>query len=120
MFFPQYKIRDTAMSVIGRLFREILERTGVTKQTDKNVTLYSLRHTAIMMRLVKGNVNTLYLARNARTSQQMIDQFYASHLTTDQVREHLHRFESVEKKKTVKKIVQKTEKPKKTSSKSVQ
>jgi hypothetical protein len=117
VFFPQYKVRDTAMSVIGRLFREILERTGITEQTDKNVTLYSLRHTSIMMRLVKGNVNTLHLARNARTSQQMIDQFYASHLTTDQVREHLHRFESVEKKKITAK---KTVKPKKTSSKSVQ
>jgi hypothetical protein len=46
------------MSVIGRLFREILDRTGIAEQTDKNVTLYSLRHTAIMMRLVKGNVNT--------------------------------------------------------------
>ncbi len=110
VFFPQYKIRDTAMSVIGRLFREILDRTGIAEQTDKNVTLYSLRHTAIMMRLVKGNVNTLHLARNARTSQQMIDQFYAAHLTTDQVREHLHRFESVEKKK----IAQKTVKSKKT------
>lgn len=120
VFFPQYKIRDTAMSVIGRLFREILDRTDIAKQTDKNVTLYSLRHTAIMMRLVKGNVNTLHLARNARTSQQMIDQFYASHLTTDQVREHLHRFESVEKKRTAKKIAQKTAKTKKTSSKSVQ
>jgi hypothetical protein len=105
------------MSVIGRLFREILERTGIPEQTDKNVTLYSLRHTSIMMRLVKGNVNTLHLARNARTSQQMIDQFYASHLTTDQVREHLHRFESVEKKKVATK---KTTKSKKTSSKSVQ
>jgi len=66
---------------------------------------------------VKGNVNTLHLARNARTSQQMIDQFYASHLTTDQVREHLHRFESVEKKKITAK---KTVKPKRTSSKTVQ
>jgi integrase len=120
VFFPQYKIRDTAMSVIGRLFREILERTGIPEQTDKNVTLYSLRHTSIMMRLVKGNVNTLHLARNARTSQQMIDQFYASHLTTDQVREHLHRFEAVEKKKIEKKVAQKTDKSKKTSSKSVQ
>jgi hypothetical protein len=117
VFFPQYKVRDTAMSVIGRLFREILERTGIPEQTDKNVTLYSLRHTSIMMRLVKGNVNTLHLARNARTSQQMIDQFYASHLTTDQVREHLHRFESVEKKKVATK---RTAKSKKTSSKSVQ
>jgi integrase len=99
LFYPQYKNRDTMMSVVGRLFRKIIERTKLETTTDKNITLYSLRHTSIMMRLVKGNVNTLHLSRNARTSQQMIDQFYSSHLTTDQVRVHLQRFESVEKKK---------------------
>ena len=99
VFFPQYTNRDTMMSVVGRLFRKIVERTNLETTTDKNITLYSLRHTSIMMRLVKGNVNTLHLSRNARTSQQMIDQFYGSHLTTDQVRVHLQRFESVEKKK---------------------
>ncbi len=121
VFFPQYSVRDTAMAVIGRQFREILKRTGIEEQTDKNITLYSLRHTAIMMRLVKGNVNTLHLARNARTSQRMIDQFYASHLTTDQVREHLHRFESKEKEASIKKVSKrKLSKPNKTSSKTVQ
>ena len=99
LFFPQYNNRDTMMSVVGRLFRKIVERTNLETTTDKNITLYSLRHTSIMMRLVKGNVNTLHLSRNARTSQQMIDQFYSQHLTTDQVRVHLQRFESVEKKK---------------------
>jgi len=99
VFFPQYTNRDTMMSVVGRLFRKIVERTNLETTTDKNITLYSLRHTSIMMRLVKGNVNTLHLSRNARTSQQMIDQFYSQHLTTDQVRIHLQRFESVEKKK---------------------
>jgi integrase len=99
LFYPQYKNRDTMMSVVGRLFRKIIEKTNLEKNTDKNITLYSLRHTSIMMRLVKGNVNTLHLSRNARTSQQMIDQFYSQHLTTDQVRVHLQRFESVEKKK---------------------
>ena len=99
VFFPQYNNRDTMMSVVGRLFRKIVERTKLETTTDKNITLYSLRHTSIMMRLVKGNVNTLHLSRNARTSQQMIDQFYSQHLTTDQVRVHLQRFESVEKKK---------------------
>lgn len=99
VFFPQYTNRDTMMSVVGRLFRKIVEKTKLETTTDKNITLYSLRHTSIMMRLVKGNVNTLHLSRNARTSQQMIDQFYSQHLTTDQVRVHLQRFESVEKKK---------------------
>jgi site-specific recombinase XerD len=92
LFYPTYINRDTAMSVIARLFRKIVEKTAIETQTDKNVTLYSLRHTSIMMRLVKGNVNTLHLARNARTSQNMIDQFYAQHLTSDLVREHLHQF----------------------------
>ena len=62
------------------------------EKTDKKPTLYSLRHTSIMMRLINGNVNTLALARNARTSQAMIDKFYAAHLTTNQVREQLHGF----------------------------
>ena len=98
VFFPSYLNRDTAMSVIARLFRKIVEKTAIETRTDKNVTLYSLRHTSIMMRLVKGNVNTLHLARNARTSQNMIDQFYAQHLTSDLVREHLHQFTNTAKK----------------------
>ncbi len=51
----------------------------------------------------------------------MIDQFYASHLTTDQVREHLHRFENKEKEKNIKKVPKKKLlKTNKTSSKTVQ
>jgi hypothetical protein len=45
-----------------------------------------------MFRLTLGEVDTLALARNARTSQAMIDKFYASHLTTSQVRKQLHAF----------------------------
>ena len=45
-------------------------------------TIYSLRHTAIMYRLIFGDgINTLMLARNARTSVEMIDRFYAKPLT---------------------------------------
>jgi hypothetical protein len=43
-----------------------------------------------MMRLIIGRVDSLALARNARTSQQMVDKFYAAHLTTAQVRKQLH------------------------------
>ena len=92
MFLPTYSNRDTAMAVIARQFREVLKRTGLGIGTGKNLTLYSLRHTSIMLRLTKGQVDTLVLARNARTSQQMIDKFYAQHLTTDQVRRQLHAF----------------------------
>ncbi len=92
IFFPTYKNRDTAMAVIARQFREILKESQINVETGKNLTLYSLRHTAIMLRLIKGDVNTLTLARNARTSQQMIDRFYAAHLTTEHVRRQLHGF----------------------------
>ena len=91
VFFPRIReIRTTAMEVISRLFKRIIEESKIEDRTGKRITLYGLRHTAIMFRLIIGNVDTLVLSRNARTSQNMIDKFYASHLTTDQVRRQLH------------------------------
>jgi site-specific recombinase XerD len=91
VFFPQIREnRTTAMEVISRLFKKIIEESKIEERTGKKITLYGLRHTAIMFRLIIGNVDTLVLSRNARTSQNMIDKFYASHLTTDQVRRQLH------------------------------
>ena len=91
VFFPQIREnRTTAMEVISRLFKRIIEESKIEEGTGKKITLYGLRHTAIMFRLIIGNVDTLVLSRNARTSQNMIDKFYASHLTTDQVRRQLH------------------------------
>lgn len=95
IFFPTYKNRDTAMAIIARIFRQILNESSIDESTGKNLTLYSLRHTSIMLRLIKGDVNTLALARNARTSQQMIDRFYAAHLTTEHVRKQLHGFTEI-------------------------
>jgi len=94
VFFPEYseKQRDKVMQVVAKLFKRIVAETAIEIKTDKKLTLYSLRHTAIMMRLTIGQVDTLSLARNARTSQAMIDKFYAAHLTTNQVRKQLHAF----------------------------
>jgi site-specific recombinase XerD len=94
VFFPEIgeKERDLVMYEVGKLFKRIVQETGIQVKTDKKITLYSLRHTAIMFRLTLGEVDTLALARNARTSQAMIDKFYASHLTTSQVRKQLHAF----------------------------
>jgi integrase len=92
VFFPTYANRDTAMAVIARQFKKVVEHALIENESDKNITLYSLRHTAIMLRLINGNVETLSLAKNARTSQAMIEQFYAAHLTTDHVRKQLHAF----------------------------
>ena len=48
-------------------------------------TIYSLRHTCIMYRLLYGeDIDVISLARNARTSEEMIDRFYASQLTGEE------------------------------------
>jgi hypothetical protein len=47
-------------------------------------TLYSLGHTSITLRLLYGNgIDLLTLARNARTSVEMIERFYSSNLTAE-------------------------------------
>jgi len=111
VFFPEYgeNQRNLMMYEVAKLFKRIVAETHIEEKTDKKFTLYSLRHTAIMMRLTIGQVDTLSLARNARTSQAMIDKFYAAHLTTDQVRKQLHAFPNAEppKKTATKKVATK-------------
>lgn len=91
VFFPEYKNRTTAMAVIGRQFRKALEEAGLQEQGELH-TLYSLRHSSIMYRILKGDVDTLTLAKNARTSQAMIERFYASRLAPLMNIEKLHSF----------------------------
>jgi integrase len=102
VFFPYYPNRTTMMSVWGKLFRAVLEKSKIEETTGKNISLYSLRHTSIMYRLMYGKVDTLILAKNARTSQGVIEQFYGAHLTTAQARKQLHSF--VDKKSKIKPI----------------
>lgn len=47
---------------------------------------------AIMFWLLRSNVDTLVSAKNARTSQGFIEQFYGSHLTTHQARRQLRSY----------------------------
>ncbi len=120
VFFPEYENRNTAMEVIARLFRRITKESLIQQKTGKNITLYSLRHTAIMLRLIIGKVDSLALARNARTSQQMVDKFYGSHLTTQHARKQLHAFPNAEKKSNQKtQITKKQETPSKPVKKAV-
>jgi len=127
VFFAEYANRDTAMAVMARLLKRIVAETDIETKTGKNITMYGLRHTAIMMRLTIGRVDALALAKNARTSQQMIDKFYASHLKTSQVRKQLHAFpneqaaksDAKNKKGAAKKTVAKKTPTKNTTSKKV-
>lgn len=84
VFLPQYGAnrRGAALTQLQRQFSVVLAHTGLAQDTQsKERSLYSLRHTCIMFRLLYGGgVDLLTLARNARTSPEMIDRFYASHL----------------------------------------
>ena len=84
IFLPHYLNRTTAGKVIQRQFRELLAEAKL--QTDTHTgqrhSIYSLRHTAICMRLINsgGQVNIFNLAKNAGTSVEQIERFYARNL----------------------------------------
>jgi hypothetical protein len=85
VFFPEEQNRRLVLDIAGWAFNWILKDLGIKAGphgTDRS--LYSLRHTAITFRLIYGgNIDLLTLARNARTSVEMIDKFYASTLSAE-------------------------------------
>ncbi len=85
LFLPTVRNRTAAGPILSQHFNKVLEAAGLrTGQLGQARTLYSLRHTAIMFRLLYGKgIDLLTLARNARTSVQMIEKFYASQLTAE-------------------------------------
>ena len=84
LFSPHYKNRETAARNIQRQFRVVLDEAGVKDDPASGIkyTIYSLRHTAICMRLIlsHGEVNIYNLAKNAGTSVEQIERFYARRL----------------------------------------
>jgi hypothetical protein len=86
VFYPQYSNRGYALKLLQQQF-DILLRELELEQGVKGGkrTIYSLRHTGIMFRLMYGEkMDYVTLARNARTSAEMIDRFYASQLESEQ------------------------------------
>ncbi len=82
VFLPMAASRDFAMKLLAKQFEIVLEITKLKLSIiNEPRTLYSLRHSCIMYRLLFGSgIDTLTLARNARTSPEMIDRFYAAPL----------------------------------------
>jgi integrase len=63
-----------------KLFNGILTRAKLKLDRDNNRrTAYSLRHTYICMRLMEG-ADIYQIAKNCRTSVEMIERFYAAHI----------------------------------------
>lgn len=64
------------------LFNNILDELGLKFDRDGNRrTAYSLRHTYICLRLMEG-ADIYQIAKNCRTSVEMIEKYYAAHLKT--------------------------------------
>ena len=85
LFLPNVMDRNGAIRLLEDYFRRLLISTQLRYTQHKQArTLYSLRHSAITFRLLYGNkIDLLTLARNARTSPEMIDKFYASGLSAE-------------------------------------
>ncbi len=64
------------------LFNTILDELDLKIDRDGNRrTAYSLRHTYICLRLMEG-ADIYQIAKNCRTSVEMIEKYYASHIRT--------------------------------------
>lgn len=86
LFMPTQPDRGKVLEFLGWQFKHVQAVAGVgeNKANGKNRTLYSLRHTAITLRLLYGGkIDLLTLARNARTSVEMIEKFYSSNLSAE-------------------------------------
>jgi hypothetical protein len=97
IFMPDYPKRATAARNFARQFNYVLDRSGlkIDAGTGSERSLYSLRHTAICMRLVLsgGEVNIYSLAKNAGTSVEQIERFYARRLPlSGKMLENLQRY----------------------------
>jgi integrase len=65
-----------------KMFNAILRETELKSDRDGNRrTAYSLRHTYICLRLMEG-ADIYQIAKNCRTSVEMIEKFYAAHIKT--------------------------------------
>ena len=83
-FFLHTRYALNAKRIVQRQFNALLERCDLKHDRHANMerTVYSLRHTAICMRIIlsEGQVNIFNLAKNAGTSVDQIERFYARNL----------------------------------------
>jgi integrase len=86
VFLPSLQDRKWLLVAYGWQFMYLQSLAGIAGNAanGQTRTIYSLRHTAMTFRLLYGGkIDLLTLARNARTSVEMIERFYASNLTAE-------------------------------------
>lgn len=86
LFLPHIRDRNYAHWVLSFHFNWVLAQTDLKLGPHGQArSLYSLRHSAITFRLLYGQgIDLLTLARNARTSVDVINRHYASTVTGEQ------------------------------------
>jgi integrase len=86
LLLPHIQNRRYALNVLSTMFNWVLEETGLKLNPHGHPrSLYSLRHSAITFRLLYGQgIDLITLARNARTSVEVINNHYASTVTGEQ------------------------------------
>ena len=86
LFLPEITNRNYALTVLSFMFNWVLQHTGLKLNPHGHPrSLYSLRHSAITFRLLYGQgIDLVTLARNARTSVEVINNHYASTVTGEQ------------------------------------
>jgi integrase len=86
LFMPALEDRRWVLVAYGWQFMYIQSLAGIEANAanGQTRTIYSLRHTAMTFRLLYGGkIDLITLARNARTSVEMIERFYSSNLTAE-------------------------------------
>jgi integrase len=109
LFLKQYQNRETAKERMDDLFKALLREARLENdEFGIKRTLYSLRHTALMLRLINGqNIDIFMLAKNAGTSVNQLERFYLSHADPAMKVENLHS----SKPKPAFRFIDATEKP---------
>ncbi|KAK0351549.1 hypothetical protein LTR94_024516 [Friedmanniomyces endolithicus] len=76
----QYVASKARVLVQRELLNAVLDELDLKRDREGNPrTAYSLRHTYISMRLMEG-ADIYQVAKNCRTSVEMIEKYYASHI----------------------------------------
>ena len=86
VFLPEQRNRDLFLETYRWQFTWIQQQAGIGRNAanGQSRTLYSLRHSSMTFRLLYGRrVDLLTLARNARTSVEMVEKFYSSNLAAE-------------------------------------
>ena len=84
LFFNHLQNREKwVQDRLSRIFRLVCDHADLgTDSYGQKHTTYSLRHSALCFQILKtGGSDLLSLAKNARTSTDMLEKFYLSHLT---------------------------------------